>query len=178
MGRLNWKCLTWLFTSAAVTIFLQPADKKICTVGDRCSLLPEMLAGHYHILFLLWRHPESACQARRDPGPTELDSREAEPRSKFMLDSSRGFNASLGALTSLAQNFVLLHGAKETMQPASGKNDFWCSWHCKLHGVWGGESKKKKKSLSYWNYKQFYSNVYSLRLSQILTYPLIFQEYK
>lgn len=98
MGRLNWKCLTWLFTSAAVTIFLQPADKKICTVGDRCSLLPEMLAGHYHILFLLWRHPESACQARRDPGPTELDSREAERRSKFMLDSSRGFNERLSPL--------------------------------------------------------------------------------
>lgn len=44
---------------------------------------------------------ESVCQAGSDPGPTELNSREAESCSEFTSDSLPcGLNTELGALTS------------------------------------------------------------------------------
>lgn len=49
---------------------------------------PEMPAGHYHIFSRLCSSQQSVCQARRDPSPTELHSKEAESCSKFILDAS------------------------------------------------------------------------------------------
>lgn len=108
--------------------FFATSRYKSCTV-DRCTLLPEMMAGDYHISFFAEaRRPLKVCV----PGEAiqvPLNWIQGKQNHALSLHWTRyrvGFIQTWGLSPLIRQNFVLLHTAKETIQPASGMHDFWC----------------------------------------------------